>query len=243
MSENATDVTKKMQKEKDLIAALCKQSVRWLRENISSLKIQESLNVGLLINDDEREKHIGKLVGAMTSEEVEKLLSKVNDDSPAKPKKIFIAHGNSPAAENAVTAIQLFCREQGLECIILRDVLAKSRTIIEKLIDLAEETNYAVILYTGCDKGRMATERDDELKSRARQNVIFEHGFFTAKLGREHVCALIEPGMDRDVIEQPSNNSGVIYIEMDGNRQWKYKLAAELKGADILPSPNYPELH
>jgi predicted nucleotide-binding protein len=47
-------------------------------------------------------------------------------------------------------------------------------------------------------------------KYRARQNVIFELGYFVAKLGRENVIALYtEDGENR--CEIPSDISGVLY--------------------------------
>jgi len=33
---------------------------------------------------------------------------------------------------------------------------------------------------------------DPELKPRARQNVVFEHGYLMGKIGRKNVCALVK---------------------------------------------------
>lgn len=48
---------------------------------------------------------------------------------------------------------------------------------------------------------------EKDLKDRARQNVIFEHGYMVAKLGRDKVIALVDQG-----VEIPGDLSGVIYI-------------------------------
>ena len=60
------------------------------------------------------------------------------------------------------------------------------------------------------------------MKFRARQNVIFEHGYLIGKLGRDRVCALV----DGD-IEYPSDINGVVYIPYQG--QWKHDIEQELK--------------
>jgi len=61
---------------------------------------------------------------------------------------------------------------------------------------------------------------------RARQNVVFEHGYLIAKLGRKNVCALV-----RDNIEVPNDISGIVYVPLDKNDGWKIALAKEMKSA------------
>ncbi|MNQ69236.1 putative nucleotide-binding protein containing TIR-like domain protein [compost metagenome] len=64
--------------------------------------------------------------------------------------------------------------------------------------------------------------------ARARQNVIFELGFFAGKLGRGRVC-LLRKGQ----VEIPSDLFGVIYTDMDSAEAWKMKLVRELKAAQL----------
>jgi predicted nucleotide-binding protein len=73
--------------------------------------------------------------------------------------------------------------------------------------------------------GRAAKE---EPKLRARQNVVFELGFFTAKLGRSRLAVLYEEG-----VEMPSDFSGILYISLDKAGAWKFRLAQELKQAGL----------
>ena len=67
-------------------------------------------------------------------------------------------------------------------------------------------------------------EKKDELKPRARQNVVFEHGYLIGKIGRENVCALVKGD-----IEKPNDISGVVYVEMDKGDGWKLTVAKEMK--------------
>ena len=79
------------------------------------------------------------------------------------------------------------------------------------------------MLYTPCDLGRSKEEKD-QLKPRARQNVVFEHGYLIGKIGRENVCALVKGD-----IETPNDISGVVYIKMDQGDGWKLDVAKEMK--------------
>ena len=65
-----------------------------------------------------------------------------------------------------------------------------------------------------------------ERKLRARQNVVFEHGFLIGKIGREHVCALV-----KDDIETPGDISGVVYLKYS-DKNWMFQVAKELKYLD-----------
>ncbi len=69
------------------------------------------------------------------------------------------------------------------------------------------------------DEGKSKTEAD--LKNRARQNVIFETGFFIGAIGRQNVIVLYEDGVDI-----PSDYSGVIFIRLADN--WKDELRREV---------------
>ena len=66
----------------------------------------------------------------------------------------------------------------------------------------------------------------DSLQPRARQNVVFELGYFIARLSRQNVCALY-----RSEIELPSDYMGVIYLPYDSGGGWRLDLAKELKTA------------
>lgn len=135
--------------------------------------------------------------------------------------KIFVVHGRNINVRND---IELFIRRIGLTPIILAKQVNKGMTIIEKIEEYSD-VSYAIVLYTACDEGRMKGENN--LKDRARQNVIFEHGYMVAKLGRDKVIALVEQG-----VEIPGDLSGVIYISMQ-DADWELQVMKELNSSGL----------
>ena len=136
--------------------------------------------------------------------------------------KIFVVHGRDDGARQAVAR---FIEKLGLEPVILDEQADKGRTIIEKFEQEAEEVRFAVVLLTPDDEGRLRSE-EAELKPRARQNVIFELGYFRRALGPNRVCAL-----KKGEVETPSDYEGVLYIPLDDAGGWKMGLIKELKAA------------
>ena len=135
--------------------------------------------------------------------------------------KVFIVHGRDTLLR---TQVENVLRALGLEPIILQEQANIGKTIIEK-IEECTDVGFGIVLYTPCDEGRLKSE-EGKLKPRARQNVVLEHGYLMAKLGRERVCCLVS-----DDVEFPSDIQGVGYIPANDIDQWKYKIAKELKAA------------
>ena len=77
--------------------------------------------------------------------------------------------------------------------------------------------------------GLKSKEEKQSLKPRARQNVIFELGYFTAKLGRNRVCVLYKGN-----VEILSDFQGVLYKKMDEENLWKTELKKEIQKAGII---------
>ena len=140
-----------------------------------------------------------------------------------KGRDIFVVHGHDEAAKQAVAR---YLEKLNLSAIILHEKPDKGRTIIEKFEDYSD-VGFAIILLTPDDMGYKNGE-PGEVKPRARQNVIFELGYFIGKLGRGNVCALYKEG-----IELPSDIQGVLYVPMDPADGWHVKLAREIKHAGI----------
>lgn len=135
--------------------------------------------------------------------------------------KVFIVHGHDDVAK---TKTARFVEKLGFEAIILHEKASGSKTIIEKIEEYSN-VGFGIILYTPCDIGAKNTDSPD-LKNRARQNVVFEHGFLIGKIGRSNVCALVKGD-----IETPNDISGVVYVSMDSADAWRYSIADEMKRA------------
>ncbi|MDP2851319.1 MAG: nucleotide-binding protein [Sulfuricurvum sp.] len=136
-------------------------------------------------------------------------------------RKVFIVHGRDNEAKQEVSR---FIEKLGLEAIILHEQASAGMTIIEKIEHYSNDADFALVLYTACDLGRGVHESGISPKNRARQNVVFEHGYLMAKLGRENVCSLV-----RGDIETPNDISGVVYVSLDPHGAWKNEIAKELK--------------
>jgi predicted nucleotide-binding protein len=221
--------------ERQLAEKLFSFSIRELRERLPS-HIFTQLDVRDLVDTDKRKSMLeDTVIPLLKPQEVEDIL--VNDFQEKAAGKVFIVYGNSQSANEKLREVENFCLKAKIEYIIFRNEINGGKTIIEKLESLSALVSYAIILYTGCDEGRKkSTSSTDELplKPRARQNVIFEHGYFTAKLGRSRVCVLKEVDIENSLLEQASDNSGILYINIGENTDWKTSLAKELIAQKIV---------
>jgi len=140
-------------------------------------------------------------------------------------KKVFIVHGRNDNLKNQVTR---YIENLDLTAIILHEQPNEGRTIIEKFEAHANETSFAIVLLTADDVGGLSGTPQENMKPRARQNVIFELGYFFGLLKRKHVCALYEDG-----VELLSDINGIAYVPFDSSGAWRSKVASELKAAGI----------
>jgi predicted nucleotide-binding protein len=135
-------------------------------------------------------------------------------------RQVFIVHGRDNEAKQEVGR---FIESLSLEVIILHEQASSGMTIIEKIEHYSNDADFALVLYTACDHGKGAHESSIPSRNRARQNVVFEHGYLMAKLGREKVCALVKGD-----IETPNDISGVVYVPLDQPGAWKSEVKKEL---------------
>lgn len=152
-----------------------------------------------------------------TSEE-KRSKTRIKDSVPT----VFVVHGHDHGGKEEVAR---FLEKIKVKVTILHEQANEGRTIIEKFESYSGSASYAVVLLTPDDIGGPAGSTSDVLQHRARQNVIFELGFFFGALGRSRVCALYGQG-----VELPSDVQGVLYVSFADDK-WRLLLAKELKVA------------
>ncbi len=138
--------------------------------------------------------------------------------------EVFIVHGHDHGAKDTIARE---VENLGLTAVILHEQPDEGRTIIEKLEALAKNASFAIVLFTPDDVGNL-DKTDSKPNPRARQNVIFELGYFIGKLGRERVRSIY-----KGEVESPSDIDGILYIRMDELGAWKQKLAQEMESAGL----------
>ena len=135
--------------------------------------------------------------------------------------KIFIVHGHD---EEMKQALARTVEKIDLKPIILHEQPNKGRTIIEKFEDYSD-VNFAIVLLSPDDIAYPKDKLPEDKEFRARQNVIFELGFFVGKLGRGHVFILYREEYN---FKFPSDYSGICYTPYDNKSFWRFDLIREL---------------
>ena len=135
----------------------------------------------------------------------------ISEDGPpvAETMNVFIVYGHDEIAKlelkNYVQNVLGFP-----EPVILHERPSLGRTIIEKFEDEAERATVVFVLITPDDKAGVAKDGNNK-RRRARQNVIFEMGYFVGVLGRKSGRVLL---LHKGPLELPSDLNGVVYIDI-----------------------------
>lgn len=135
-------------------------------------------------------------------------------------RNVFIVHGHAGSKRDT---IEVFVRQLGLDPVILEEQYHGGRTIIQQL-EHYSNVAYVIVLMTPDD----ICGSPDAPKARARQNVVFELGYFIGKYGLSRVKAIVMGD-----IELLSDMHGVLYIPFDNGGDWKIKLVREMRGAGL----------
>lgn len=141
-------------------------------------------------------------------------------------KKVFIVHGHNDKLRLEVSN---WLYSLKLNPIVLHEQANSGvKSIIDKL-EMYSDVRCAIILMTADDKGKAKEEKS--YKERARQNVVFEAGYFIGKLEPQNVILLHEAG-----IEMPGDLGGCVYIEASDQNGWKEEVRREFNkmGIDYL---------
>ena len=140
-------------------------------------------------------------------------------------QKVYILHRHD---EETKMTVAKFIENLGLKPTVLDKKPSKGQTVIDKFDEQADKAGFAIALLTPDDVGALKDEADRQLNPRACQNVIFELGYFIAKLNPNRVCLLYKEG-----IELPSGIRGIAYVPMDSADAWKLKLSQGMQKAGL----------
>jgi CheY-like chemotaxis protein len=138
---------------------------------------------------------------------------------PVKPRA-FIVHGHDEASRLQLKNF-LQNRLHFDEPLILSELPSRGRTIMEKFEEHARSADIAFALLTPDD---FIT---DDSSGRARQNVIFELGYFLGALGRKTGRVFV---LRKGNVEIPSDLQGVVYIDItDGIESAAERIRIEIE--------------
>jgi hypothetical protein len=139
------------------------------------------------------------------------------------PVTIFLVHGHDTNLRELVEN-RLHRWIRNINVVVLAQEANRGRTIVQKFMEHANKSDFAVVIATPDDEGRAVGT--SALKPRARQNVVFEMGYFFGKLDPHHVVVINEG------VERPSDIDGIVYISTN-TPDWQRSLARELEAAGI----------
>jgi CheY-like chemotaxis protein len=163
-----------------------------------------------LIDSDPKATYVPRWSGPSLSEFMGIVNSMLGVELDVSPIKVFIVHGHDEVAKLSLkNYLQNTLKLP--EPIILHEQPNQGRTIIEKFEDLAAGADLVFVLLTPDDVIASGTE-SDSAKRRARQNVIFEMGYFLGQLGRRSGRVVL---LYKGTLDLPSDISGVIYLNFD----------------------------
>ncbi|MDO1509311.1 MULTISPECIES: nucleotide-binding protein [unclassified Neisseria] len=147
--------------------------------------------------------------------------------SNGSKEKVFVVHGHD---ENAREQLELILHKLGLEPFVLQNTGGSGLTIIEALeneIGSATKTKFGIVLLTPDDLGYSQSEGSENIKPRARQNVVLEMGMLLSSIGRRNVAIL-----QKGYLETPSDAQGILYIPFNKHvKETVPKLADRLQAS------------
>lgn len=191
----------------------------------------------------------GKLAENVTNRFIRSGKTQEIESAKRISRNVFIVHGRDHAP---MKELKTMLYDFGLNPIVLHEEASGGLTLPEKLERHAKDVGYAFAILTPDDIGgekatirkrlgdglplhliepsiinRMLDGMLNNFEPRARQNVIFEMGYFWGLLERKKVCCLLKGD-----VEKPSDMEGIVYISFkDSVYDVQVKIMKELKEA------------
>lgn len=144
-------------------------------------------------------------------------------------KDVFIVHGHD---ETLRLEVENVLRKLGLNPVVLKDQANEGMTLIQKFEKESSNACFVVVLLTADEDAKVRKSSVGEVH--ARQNVVFEMGYFFNAFKRKDgshkgLFAILEDG-----VTKPGDIDGLVYQPYrKGDEGWKLQLAREIKAAGI----------
>ncbi len=188
------------------------RAIRERRKEVPIVAFSATQNVVIreALREDPHTTFISKWESPSLKELIHIVLKAGRLDEATLPLRPFIVHGHD---ETTMRELKDYLQNKLAlpEPIILRQEPNGGRTLIEKFEETALGASFVFVLLTPDDK--MAQDSDsDDLKRRARQNVILEIGYFLGSLGRKSGRILFL--YKKPPLDLPSDISGIVYIDI-----------------------------
>lgn len=150
-------------------------------------------------------------------------------------KQVFIVHGHD---ETSREQLELILHKLGLNPFVLQNSGGSGLTIIEALEERigkdSSTTDFGIVLMTPDDMGYAISSGEENLKPRARQNVVLEMGMLISSVSRKNMAILIKGSL-----EKPSDADGILYLSFkDHVKETVPKLASHLNKCGFVLSPS-----
>lgn len=139
----------------------------------------------------------------------------------------FVVYGHNESMKSNVIK---YIRRIGIKSLDLMEYSQGGiRSIFDALDSCANTVECAIVLLSADDI--IVNDRHEFISYRARQNVIFEMGFFAGVLGRDKVIVIYQPN---EKFEFPSDIIGIYYTAYSTDNKWKQELRSHLKKIGFL---------
>jgi CheY-like chemotaxis protein len=187
------------------------RELRKLRPKLPVLALSATLDTGIIdaLKDDPATTFLSKWESHPIREIISRVYSAVGIHEDRSATQPFIVHGRETCLKFELkNYIQNTLHLA--EPVILHEQPSLGRTIIEKFEDCAGSSALVFVLLTPDDIAASANTPNDT-RRRARQNVIFEMGYFLGTLGRESGRVLL---LHKGPVDLPSDLSGLVYIDV-----------------------------
>ena len=155
--------------------------------------------------------------------------------SVTQKKQVFVVHGHDIVSKEQ---LELVLHKLGIDHFILANSGGGGLTIIEaleaKIGHNSNETSFGIVLMTPDDMGYALSSGSDNIKPRARQNVVLEMGMLISSIGRRNIAILV-----KGHLEHPSDADGILYLAFNNHvKEIVPRLAGRLKESGFVLNPD-----